>query len=302
MRTHTLGGSEATVSSEYGYLLKAYVTMLLFALKRTRVTREDLFSWFFMLSAPLLYVLGFKGELRTPVGRLFVANLVILRSFVYGFFKTHFAYMHELRALLPMDSFFPVVVDVGANIGDFTLAIRNLAGRIVAVEPEEENFSALSVNLRINNINNVVPIRLAAHDREEEVFLQGESSNMYVSQGKKGQSVRGMPLDLIIRRLGIGSIDLLKIDVQGHERSVFSGMRDLLEGKLVKFLIAEVHLKRGISVDDIVSLMETHGYRLVHIDAYLFDQPHLYFARALREPISYRKDQLNCNASSAIYR
>lgn len=277
MRTHTLGVSEVTVGSEYGYLLKVYVTMLLFALKRTRATREDLFGWFFMLSAPLLYVLGFKGELRTPVDRLLVANRVILRSFVYGFFKTHFAYVHELRALLPMDSFFPVVVDVGANIGDFTLAMRNLAGRIVAVEPEEENFSALSANLRINNINNVVPVKLAAHDREEEVFLQGESSNMYVAQGKKGQSVRGMPLDLIVRRLGIRGADLMKIDVQGHERLVLSGMRGLLEGKSVKFLIVEVHLKRDVSVDDIVTFMRTYGYCLIHKDTYLFNQPHLYF-------------------------
>ena len=255
--------------------------MLLFALKRTCVTREDLLSWFFMLSAPLLYVLGFKGELRTPVGRLLVANRAILRSFVYGFFKTHFAYMHELRALLPMDSFFLVVVDVGANIGDFTLAMRNLAGRIVAVEPAEENFSALTANLRVNNVNNVVPVKLAAHDREEEVFLQGESSDMYVARGKKGQSVRGMPLDLIFRRLGIRSADLVKIDVQGHERLVLSGMHGLLKGKSVKFLIVEVHLKRGVSVDVVVSFMQAHGYRLIHKDAYLFDQPHLYFTPAV---------------------
>jgi len=280
MRTRALSRQDATVCSEYGYLLKVYVTMLLFALKRSRATREDLFSWFFMLSAPLLYVLGFKGELKTPVGRLLVANRVILRSFVYGFFKTHFAYVHELRALLPMDSFFPVVVDVGANIGDFTLAMGKISGKILAVEPEKKNFSALSANLRINHVNNVVPSRLAAHDREEEVFLQGQSSNMYVAREKKGQSVRGMPLDLIIRGSGIGSVDLMKIDVQGHERLVLSGMRDLLEGKLVKSLIVETHLKRGISVENIVSLMETHGYRLIHKDSYLFDQPHLYFAPA----------------------
>lgn len=274
-------GPGITVGSEYGYLLKVYVAMLLFALKRTCVTREDLLSWFFMLSAPLLYVLGFKGELRTPVGRLLVANRAILRSFVYGFFKTHFAYMHELRALLPMDSFFLVVVDVGANIGDFTLAMRNLAGRIVAVEPAEENFSALTANLRVNNVNNVVPVKLAAHDREEEVFLQGESSDMYVARGKKGQSVRGMPLDLIFRRLGIRSADLVKIDVQGHERLVLSGMHGLLKGKSVKFLIVEVHLKRGVSVDVVVSFMQAHGYRLIHKDAYLFDQPYLYFTPAV---------------------
>jgi FkbM family methyltransferase len=230
-----------------------------------------------MLSAPLLYILGFKGELRTPFGRLLVTDSGILRSFVYGLFKTQFAYTHSLRDLFPI-FFFPVIIDVGANIGDFTLAMKNRAGKIVAVEPAKENFLALSENIRINNIKNVVPLRIATHDREEEVFLQGESSNMRVIQGKNGQPVKGMPLDLIVRGLGIESVDILKIDVQGHEKLVLSGTRRLLEKKVVKFLIVEVHLKRGVSVGEIVSLMETYGYHLVHKDTFLFDQPHVYFA------------------------
>jgi len=284
MRTRAQGGGEVIVSAGYGYLLKAYVEMLLFALRRTRATWKDLLSWLFMLSAPLLYLLRFKGDLRTPVGRLHITERGILRSFAYGFFKTHFVYIHGLRTILPRYSFFPVIVDVGANLGDFTFALRNFARKIVAVEPEEKNFLAFSANLQVNHVNNVVPIRLAAHDHDEEVFLQGESSNMYVAREKKGQPVRGMPLDLILRRMGIGSVDLMKIDVQGHERSVLSGMHGLLGKKIVKLLIVEVHLKRGVSVDHIVHFMEADGYRLIHKDAYLFDQPHLYFAPSSSDP------------------
>lgn len=258
-------------------LLKQYVKMLLFAIRRTRATWIDIFSWFFLISAPLLYVLGFKGKLRTPVGRLLVTDREILRSFAYGFFKTHFTYLHNLRTLRPCHLFFSVIIDIGANIGDFTLATRNIAGKIVAVEPEKKNFLALSANLLINNINNVVAIRLAAHDREEKVFLQGESSNMYVVREKEGQLVKGTPLDLIVRRLGIKRVDLIKIDVQGHEKSVLSGMHKLLERKIVKLLIIEVHLKRGIRIEDVVSVMNAYRYRLIHKDTYLFDQPHLYF-------------------------
>jgi len=266
------------MGSGYGYLLKTYMTMFIFALRRTRANLEDLYSLLFVLTAPLLYILGFKGELRTPIGFLLVTNRGILRSFTYGFFKTHFTYLHEMRTLLPRDSFFPVVVDVGANVGDFTLAMTNLAGKIVAVEPARENFLALCANLQINHVDNIVPVRAAGHDQKEEIFLQGESSNMYVAKGMKGQPVKGMPLDLIIQELGIKSVDLLKIDVQGHERSVLLGMRSLLEGKFVRFLIVEVHLDRGVAVGDIVSCMEAYGYCLVHKDAYLFNQPHLYFA------------------------
>lgn len=263
---------------EDGYLLKSYVLLFLFILRRMRTTSRDLSSFLFMIKAPLLYILGYKGELKTPVGRLLVSDPAILRSFAYGFLKTRFAYQYSLRTHLPQISYFPIVVDVGANIGDFTLAMRDLAGKTVAVEPAEENFSALCTNIRINDIDNAIPVRLAAHDQEEEVFLQGESSNMYVAGGKRGQSVKGMPLDLIVRRLGVESVDLMKIDVQGHEIPVLSGMHDLLEGKYVKFLILEVHLKRGVSVDEIIHLMKLYGYRSIHKDPYLFDQPHLYFA------------------------
>ena len=260
----------------YGYLLKWYVGIFLIALRRTS-TREDLLSLIFMLLAPLLYLMGFKGKIRTPVGYVVIANRGILRSFVYGFFKTHFAYMYGLRELSLERSFFSLIVDVGANIGDFTLAMIKRAGKIVAVEPAEENFMALCANLQINHVNNVVPIRVAAHNRQEEVFLQGASSDMYVTQEKKGQLVKGMPLDLIIRELGIQKIDILKIDVQGHERSVLIGAQNLLEDKFVKLLIVEVHLKRGVSVGDIVSLMKAHGYSLIYKDAYQRLQPKLYF-------------------------
>lgn len=260
----------------YGYLLKWYVGTFLIALRRTS-TSEDLLNLIFMLVAPLLYLMDFKGKIRTPVGYVVIANKGILRSFAYGFFKTHFAYMYGLRELSLGKSFFLLIVDVGANIGDFTLSMIKRAGKIVAMEPAEENFMALCANLLINHVNNVVPIRVAAHNRQEEVFLQGGSSDMYVTQEKKGQPVKGMPLDLIIRGLGIKKIDILKIDVQGHERSVLIGAQNLLEDKLVKLLIVEVHLKRGVSVADVVSLMKAHGYSLIYKDAYQRLQPKLYF-------------------------
>jgi hypothetical protein len=42
-------------------------------------------------------------------------------------------------------------------------------------------------------------------------------------------------------------------------------------------LIIEVHIKRGVWVNDVVSFMERCGYRLIYNDNYLFNQPHTYF-------------------------
>lgn len=263
--------------SNYGPLLKSYSSLLLYGLRHSRATSSDLFSFIFALLAPSFYLLGFKGELKTPIGRLLITNRGVLRSFTYGFFKTHVTYKRFLQNSHSKNSFFPVVIDVGANIGDFALAIRNQSGKIIAIEPECANFAALRANLRINGIRNVIPLRAAAHDRNEIVFLGGEASNMYVSGKNSGQSVQGLPIDFMLSKLGITDVDLIKIDVQGHERAVLAGMHKLLDGRHIKLLIIEVHLKRGVSIGGIVSSMKQYGYHLIHKDAFLYEQPHLYF-------------------------
>lgn len=260
------------------YILMQFINMVIFALRRIRINKEYLISFFFIIVAPLFYLIGFKGELKTPVGRLFMKDRITLRSFTYGFLKTRFSYMHILRELLPDISFYPVVVDVGANIGDFTLGVKNIAGKIIAIEPGEENFLALHKTIKVNKLHNVVPLRLAAHDCDENIFLGGNTSDMHVVRDKKGEPVKGMSLDLIMKELGIENIDILKIDVQGHERSVLIGANKLLECKFVKLLIIEVHIHRDVYVKDIISLMKDKGYSLIYRDKYfLSHQPHLYF-------------------------
>lgn len=265
------------MTSDFGLILKSYCELFVFALRRIRLTRDDLSSLTFAFLASLLYFVGFKGELKTPIGRLLVTDRNVLRSFTYGFFKTHLTYNQFLRTKYSGSLFFPVVLDVGANIGDFTLTIKNHSGKIIAIEPGQENFTALRANLRINGTQNVIPLHAAAHNKNEEVFLDGESSNLYVSEKKRGQSVNGMTIDLMLHELRIFHVDLVKIDVQGHEKAVLEGMHDMLEGRLVNLLVIEVHLKRGVSVEDILSFMKRYGYRLIYKDDFLYEQSHLYF-------------------------
>lgn len=250
--------------------------LLLTAVKRAHVTWKDLNGLLFMFAAPLLYLLN-PERIKSPIGHLLVGDRETLRSFVYGFFKTHFFYIKDLKVLSGR-SHYPVVVDVGANIGDFALGTASLAGKVVAVEPGSKSFSALETNIEANNLDNVVPLNLAANDKEEELFMHGNASDMFVAKDKNGQPVKGLTLDQIAETNGLDDIDVLKIDVQGHEMSVLLGMHQLLLGKSVKFLIVEVHLKRGVQVEEVTSLMEKYGYQLIHSDDYLFDQPHLYFA------------------------
>ena len=260
------------------YFLMQYINMIMFALGRVKINKEYLTSMLFLVIAPFYYLIGFKGVLNTPIGRIFIKDIITLRSFTYGFLKTQFSYLHMIKAFFPDTLFYPIIVDVGANIGDFTLGVKDIAGKIIAIEPGKENFQALYKNIKINQLHNVLSLRYAIHDCEDDIYLDGNTSDMHIVRDKTGEQVKGMPLDLIVKNMDIESIDILKIDVQGHERAVLIGANKIFEEKLVKLLIIEVHIHRNVYVEDIISLMKAKGYSLFYKDKYfLAHQPHLYF-------------------------
>lgn len=265
---------------DYGQLVTAYVTIVMLAIKRVRGKSEDISTMIGLLVLPIYYALNFKGEMETSVGHIIVSNRAVLRSFVYGLFKTRFAYVRNLQEIDRSSLSFGQVVDVGANTGDFTLATSKFAKHVVAIEPGGENFLALNANLQRNSISNVTPIQVAAHSRDEEVSLHGKNSNLYVGAGPNGQTVKGSALDSLFHDVRLKSIDIMKIDVQGHELSVIGGMSELLSDKRVNLLIIEVHLARGVSESEVTSLIANKGYRMIRRDGYLSKQPHLYFVPA----------------------
>ena len=66
-----------------------------------------------------------------------------------------------------------VVVDVGANIGDFTIQAASLCprGRVYAVEPLSENVEMIAINKKLNGLSNVEILNLALGAEEGEVEI-----------------------------------------------------------------------------------------------------------------------------------
>src|SRR6266571_5894203 len=151
----------------YYYLPIAFSRICVYALKKRRRTISDVRMLMFLLRTPWLYLLGFKGKLKTPFGKVLIRNRDKMRSTAYGTFKTRFSYLEEISEVAPGKPFFPVVVDVGANVGDFTLAMAGHSGRVIAIEPGENNFASLTSNLKLNGVQNATALNIAAHNREE---------------------------------------------------------------------------------------------------------------------------------------
>ena len=167
-----------------------------------------------------------------------------------------------------------VVVDVGAHIGRYTLMAARYASRVVAVEPEPSNFSALLSNIRFNSYSNVIALCVALSDQNRKLPLHvaalgnmGSSSLEPESNGQGTDWIRGTvdvqcdTLDNIVARLNLESIDWLKIDVERHEIPVLEGAQETLAR--AKNVILEVSRGNEASCS---KLMERAGLDYRSID------------------------------------
>ncbi len=136
-------------------------------------------------------------------------------------------------------------VDIGANIGFFTLAVARKAarGRVWSVEPDNQNVRLLRANIALNGFERTVEVHhLAASDADGEVFFStlGNDANLGARfTAKEEATLVGRSPDTARKPTRIPSrkmdnllrgerVDLVKIDVEGYEPAVLAGMRELL--------------------------------------------------------------------------
>ena len=121
------------------------------------------------------------------------------------------------------------IVDLGANIGLTSLYLRNMFqnARIVAIEPDSSNFKILQKNL--GTIDNVRAIHAAVwhNNCKLAVIDTGRKWGIQVMQSYENASeiseyVDGISIPTIVKLNRLNSIDILKIDIEGSERTLLS--------------------------------------------------------------------------------
>ena len=169
-----------------------------------------------------------------------------------------------------------VFVDVGANWGYFTLAGAHwvgAGGRVIAFEPEPRLFALLTSNLTVNGLDFVraYPTAAAAGPgRLRFQAFQADSGNWGQSRSIAGDSpadfdCETVSLDDALDAAGIGTIQLTKIDVEGGEADVLTGMaRGLAQGRY-RYVLMECHpellAERGLTEGDCLARLLDAGYR-----------------------------------------
>jgi FkbM family methyltransferase len=141
------------------------------------------------------------------------------------------ATLRALRRALPPDA---VVLDIGANIGAFSLAFAALcpAGTVHAFEPGGLSHGYLARNVAANGPVDVRPHRLALSDRTGELTFHCDAADPgaahLAAAGEGGETVPVTTLDAWAAGAGLPRVDLVKLDVEGNETAVLRGAREIL--------------------------------------------------------------------------
>lgn len=142
------------------------------------------------------------------------------------------------------------IIDAGANIG-LTSVLFSLCfpkSKIISIEADSKNFEVCQQNIELSGRSNIIPLHRALWRADETLFMESkfrdklEWSRSVTNVGGTGQlPVKGISFTELMAAAG-GSIDLLKIDIEGAEREFFhdAGMSIVLLRKVV-FLVVELH-------------------------------------------------------------
>ncbi len=168
-------------------------------------------------------------------------------------------------------------VDVGANWGYHTLLAAHLVGkqgRVVSFEPDPRLFPILQNNLQLNDLTQVTALQIAAADAAGELPMAGFAlgdgnfglSRLVVNGDAAGVfPVATERLDDALARLGVATIDLLKMDIEGAEGLALQGLAENLQAGRVHRLLLELHpaqlAERGAQAADIIKQLQHYGYR-----------------------------------------
>ncbi|MFF2065840.1 FkbM family methyltransferase [Streptomyces sp. NPDC058200] len=210
--------------------------------------------------------------------RFEVDTVDLIQRFIYmfGVWEPHLS--HWIRARLqPGDVF----VDVGANIGYFSVLASRLVGstgRVVSIEASPDFHQRLLDDALLNKCENIRALNIAVSDKRETLrFVLASSQNRgansivpYDGPVESSFESDARPLSEILRAEEVARARIVKIDVEGAEGSVVRGLLPALDSMPADVEIAvEVTPRRmaelGESVTELVDSFKSRGFHIYRL-------------------------------------
>ncbi len=178
-------------------------------------------------------------------------------EFVYFFNDTIAKEIHihgiyekeEIEALSEFLNLKDHIIDIGANIGNHSIAYSKISKKVFAFEAHPRTFEILKFN--VNEYKNIKIFNVGISDKKGFLFFKkGNSTNIGGKKLSKKGSIKSQinKLDNIIKF--DKKIKLIKIDIEGHEYEALKGMRRLLKNNnsllLIEFCEESILKRRKI--------------------------------------------------------
>jgi FkbM family methyltransferase len=168
-----------------------------------------------------------------------------------------------------------VFVDVGANVGFYTLLGASLVGdggHVYAFEPSPYAGDKLRTTVAANALSNVT-IEAAALGEEAgtaqmhlPATMENYTPSMVAGEGVTGVDVPVFRLDDYLEARGVAGVDLMKLDVEGYEPNVLEGARRYAEAGKIRALYCEFNRtwleRNGSSPQDLYYTLTSLGFVL----------------------------------------
>lgn len=139
-----------------------------------------------------------------------------------------------------------VVFDCGANMGFFSILAANYDCQCYAFEPLPANIAHLNEIVRVNPHIVIAPYALCDEDKSLQFTDSASSSTttriLFDEEEADTITVEGMSMDSYVEKSKIDRIDFIKADIEGAERYMLMGARNVLKEFAPKIAICTYHL------------------------------------------------------------
>ncbi|MBN2480079.1 MAG: FkbM family methyltransferase [Parachlamydiales bacterium] len=157
---------------------------------------------------------------------------------------------YNLELFLPYLKKEDIVIDLGAHIGLFSLAVAQYVNKVIAIEPDIENFEILKHNISSNNLLNITTINKAVSNKGKKIdFYKSHKTparhslyknKFFNNNGLFSQKLEVKAISLPAILSSFEKCKLLKVDIEGAEYDIFFNCsKNVL--KKINFFLIEYH-------------------------------------------------------------
>lgn len=166
-----------------------------------------------------------------------------------------------------------VVLDVGANIGYYTVLFARLvkkSGKVICFEPSEHYRKLLKKNIEENELMNVSLMEYGLSDRarKSDIHIGDSSATLHwvsESASSRIERITLEKLDDVIGQFNPDKIDFIKVDIDGHEPAFLAGAWQTIErfNPVILLEISHMHyLEAGVTAWDFYDLLRKRGFHI----------------------------------------